>query len=218
MTGRSNARPGARRQRDYTEGSLGRNIWLLAVPMVLEMGLVSLFRVADMFWVGKLGPEALAAITIGENVRWALSGMAMGQGIGGLAVVARRVGEKDDEAANHATLQAVLLALGITILISVTGFLLAEPLLLLLGTEPEVLPQARLCSVEPGCATIDRFGLPHRVPVDTVVYATRGPAARALTRKLLQRPDLDLHVVADAHEPRWMAEAIREGFAAGMAV
>ena len=141
MTGRSNARPQARRQRDYTVGSLGRNIWLLAVPMVLEMGLVSLFRVADMFWVGKLGPEALAAITIGENVRWALSGMAMGQGIGGLAVVARRVGEKDDEAANHATLQAVVLALGIALLISVAGFLLSEPLLLLLGTEPEVVPQ-----------------------------------------------------------------------------
>jgi Na+-driven multidrug efflux pump len=141
MTGRSNAQPRARSQRDYTVGSLGRNIWLLAVPMVLEMGLVSLFRVADMFWVGKLGPEALAAITIGENVRWALSGMAMGQGIGGLAVVARRGGEKDDEAANHATLQAVVLALGIALLISVAGFLLSEPLLLLLGTEPEVVPQ-----------------------------------------------------------------------------
>jgi putative MATE family efflux protein len=112
--------------------------------MVLEMGLVSLFRVADMFWVGKLGPEALAAITIGENVRWALSGMAMGQGIGGLAVVARRIGEKDERAANHATLQAVLLALGISSLISVIGFALSEQLLLLLGTELQVMPQALL--------------------------------------------------------------------------
>jgi putative MATE family efflux protein len=93
-----------------------------------------------MFWVGKLGPEALAAITIGENVRWALSGLAMGQGIGGLAVVARRIGEKDEAAANHATLQAMLLALGTSVLISVAGFLLAEPLLLLLGAEPDVLP------------------------------------------------------------------------------
>ena len=128
--------------RDYTAGSLNRNIWLLAVPMVLEMGLVSLYRVADMFWVGKLGPDSLAAITIGENVRWALSGLAMGQGIGGLAVVARRVGERDQEGANHATLQAMLLALGLASLLSLAGYLLSEDLLRLLGTEPGVMPQA----------------------------------------------------------------------------
>jgi putative MATE family efflux protein len=97
-----------------------------------------------MYWVGKLGSQALAAITIGENVRWALSGLAMGQGIGGLAVIARRIGERDDEAANHATLQAVLLALTIAFLISAVGFALAEPLLLLLGTEPDVLPQGKI--------------------------------------------------------------------------
>jgi putative MATE family efflux protein len=144
MSSRANASPGTRSQRDYTSGGLAQNIWLLAVPMVLEMGLVSLFRVADMFWVGKLGPEALAAITIGENVRWALSGMAMGQGIGGLAVVARRTGEQDERGANHATLQAVLLALGISSLICVVGFALSEQLLLLLGTEPQVMPNALL--------------------------------------------------------------------------
>jgi putative MATE family efflux protein len=140
MASRVGARRGQRQQRDYTVGSLNRNIRLLAVPMVLEMGLVSLFRLADLFWVGKLGPEALAAVTIGENVRWALSGMAMGQGIGGLAVIARRIGEKNEEGANHATLQAVLLALSIAILICVVGFLLAEPILHLLGAEAEVLP------------------------------------------------------------------------------
>jgi putative MATE family efflux protein len=140
MTSETDATP--RSRRDYTIGSLRKNIWLLAVPMVLEMGLVSLFRVADMFWVGKLGPEALAAITIGENVRWALSGLAMGQGIGGLAVVARRIGEKDERAANHATLQAVLLALTFATLIGVVGFVFAEEILLLMGTEPEVMPQA----------------------------------------------------------------------------
>lgn len=144
MSGQTSARPRSRPRRDYTVGSLNRNIWLLAVPMVLEMGLVSLFRVADMFWVGKLGPEALAAITIGENIRWALSGLAMGQGVGGLAVVARRIGEKDENAANHATLQAVLLALGIAIAISAVGYILAEPLLLLLGARPGVLPQGLL--------------------------------------------------------------------------
>ncbi|MBU1746628.1 MAG: MATE family efflux transporter [Chloroflexi bacterium] len=140
MTEQAQTQIKARQQRDYTTGSLNRNIWLLAVPMVLEMGLVSAFRLADMLWVGRLGPEALAAITIGEQLRWALSGMAMGQGIGGLAVVARRIGEKDHEAANYATMQAVLLALGLSILFSALGFALTEPLLILLGAEPAVMP------------------------------------------------------------------------------
>ncbi len=139
--GQAEATREARRPRDYTSGSLNRNIWLLAVPMFLEMGLVSLFRVADMFWVGKLGPEALAAVTIGENIRWALSGLAMGQGIGGLAVVARRIGEKDEEGANHATLQAVILALGLALSLSATGYAFSEPMLRLLGTEAEVMPE-----------------------------------------------------------------------------
>jgi putative MATE family efflux protein len=141
MTSQAETRGQVHRQHDYTVGSVNRNIWLLAVPMTLEMGLVSLFRVADLFWVGKLGAEALAAVTIGENIRWALSGMAMGQGIGGLAVVARRIGEKDQEAANHAVFQAVMLALSLSLLVSGLGYALAEPLLHLLGAEPSVLPE-----------------------------------------------------------------------------
>jgi len=141
MTGQAKASPKVRHQRDYTTGSLSKSVWLLAVPMVLEMGLVSLYRVADMFWVGKLGADALAAITIGENIRWTLSGLAMGQGIGSLAVVARRTGEKDEEGANHAALQAILLALTISLAISAIGFVLAEQMLRLLGTEPAVMPE-----------------------------------------------------------------------------
>jgi putative MATE family efflux protein len=181
MTSQADARSQLRRQRDYTAGSLHRNIWLLAVPMVLEMGLVSLFRVADMFWVGKLGPEALAAITIGENVRWALSGLAMGQGIGGLAVVARRIGEKDERAANHATLQAVLLALGITILIGAAGFLLSKPLLLLLGARPDVLPQG-LVFLQVTFAGLTGFLM---VPVVNSLLRGAGEARLALTVRVL---------------------------------
>jgi putative MATE family efflux protein len=140
MTSRAKAQGQLSRGHDYTVGSINRNIWLLAVPMALEMGLVSLFRVADLFWVGKLGADALAAVTIGENIRWALSGVAMGQGIGGLAVVARRIGEKDREAANHAVFQAVVLAMSLSFLISGIGYVFAGPLLRLLGTEPEVMP------------------------------------------------------------------------------
>jgi putative MATE family efflux protein len=174
MTSETDAQPRARR--DYTIGSLRKNVWLLAVPMVLEMGLVSLFRVADMFWVGKLGPEALAAITIGENVRWALSGLAMGQGIGGLAVVARRIGEKDESAANHATLQALLLALALATIIGVFGFIFAEPMLLLMGTEAHVMPQA-LIFLQVTFAGITGFLM---VPVVSSLLRGAGEAKLAL--------------------------------------
>ncbi len=180
MANQAEARPGPA-HRDYTTGSLNRNIWLLAVPMVLEMGLVSLFRVADMFWVGKLGPEALAAITIGENIRWALSGLAMGQGIGGLAVVARRIGEKDEAGANHATLQAVLLALGLALLLSGVGYALAEPMLRLLGTEAEVLPEG-LLFLRVTFAGLVGFLM---VPIVNSLLRGAGEARSALTVRLL---------------------------------
>jgi putative MATE family efflux protein len=142
MTSEARVRSQGRRQRDYTTGNVNQSIWLLSVPMVLEMGLVSLYRVVDLFWVGKLGANALAAVTIGENIRWALSGMAMGQGIGSLAVVARRTGEKDEEAASHAALQAILMSFTISAAICAIGFFLSEPLLRLLGTEAAVMPEA----------------------------------------------------------------------------
>jgi putative MATE family efflux protein len=181
MTHTAETKLQGRPQRDYTTGSLHRNIWLLAVPMTLEMGLVSLFRVADMFWVGKLGPQALAAITIGENIRWALSGMAMGQGVGGLAVVARRIGEGDEEEANHATLQAMLLALAITASISVSGFLLAEPLLLLLGAQPDVLPEGMIF-LQITFAGLTGF---HMVPIVNSLFRGAGEARLALTVRLV---------------------------------
>ena len=172
---------GARPSRDYTTGSLNKNIWLLAVPMVLEMGLVSIFRVADMFWVGKLGPDALAAITIGENIRWALSGLAMGQGIGGLAVVARRIGEKDEEGANHATLQAILLALGLALLISAVGYAFSEPMLHLLGTEPEVMPEG-LAFLHVTFAGLAGFLM---VPIVNSLFRGAGEARKALVVRML---------------------------------
>ena len=178
---RAEASREAGRPRDYTSGSLNKNIWLLAVPMVMEMGLVSLFRVADMFWVGKLGPEALAAITIGENIRWALSGLAMGQGIGGLAVVARRIGEKDEQGANHATLQAVLLALGLALLLSAIGYAFSEPMLHLLGAEAEVIPEG-LAFLHVTFAGLAGFLM---VPIVNSLLRGAGEARKALVVRML---------------------------------
>ena len=133
------AEPPARRQ-DFTTGSIHRSIWKLALPMTVEMAMVSLTFIWDTFWVGRLGSAALAALTISTTFRWVISSMSNGLGVGGLAVVARRIGEGNREAANHATAQAVLLGLIASVILGAAGLLLAEPMLRLMGADAEVLP------------------------------------------------------------------------------
>ncbi len=96
-------------QHDYTSERLNRAVLLLAVPMVLEMVMESLFAVADVFWVSKLGTEAVAVVGITESVMTLIYAVAIGISIAATAVVSRRIGEKDPEAAAHAAGQIVLL-------------------------------------------------------------------------------------------------------------
>ena len=130
-------RPHARR--DYTTGNLHANIWLLAWPMVIDMLSTSVYQIVDVYWVGKLGTVALAAATVATIIRWVLNSLAMGLGVGGLAVVARRIGEGDEAAANHTAWQVLVMAAAISGVIGGAGFLLAEPILQLLGAEREVV-------------------------------------------------------------------------------
>jgi len=126
--------------RDLTSGSLHRNIWHLAIPMILETGAMNVSQILDTLWVGRLGSAALAAVTISVTVRWMINSLANGLGIGGMAVVARRIGEGDRAAAEHATWQTILLGLTMSILLGGLGLLLARPILALLGADAEVLP------------------------------------------------------------------------------
>src|SRR2546421_2250939 len=98
--------------RDYTRGPIGRAIFLLAIPMVLEMAMESIFAVTDVFFVGRLGPDAVATVGLTESMLTLVYALAMGLGIGTTAVVARRIGEKDREGAANAAVQATLLGIG----------------------------------------------------------------------------------------------------------
>jgi putative MATE family efflux protein len=127
-------------QRDYTTGSINSAIWALGVPMTLEMAMISLYQVADLYWVGKLGSAALAAVAIAMTVRWAVNSLSMGLGVGGLAIVARRIGAHRKREADHATAQAVLLSFGLSLLLAVLGLVTMRPMLQILGAGPDVLP------------------------------------------------------------------------------
>lgn len=126
--------------RDLTSGSLHRAIWHLAPPMILETGILNIAQVLDTYWVGQLGSAALAAVTISITIRWVLNSLANGLGIGGMAVVARRIGANEQAAAEHAVWQTILLGVFMSLVLSVTGMVLARPLLILLGADAEVLP------------------------------------------------------------------------------
>src|SRR5439155_4616105 len=93
--------------RDFTKESLGRAILLLAVPMVLEMMGESVFAIADIFWVGKLGPDAVATVGLTESMLTIIYSLAIGLSIGATAVVARRTGDKRPEVAARAAGQVI---------------------------------------------------------------------------------------------------------------
>src|SRR2546428_4187354 len=126
-------------EQDFTQGPIGRSILLLAVPMVLEMAMESIFAVTDVFFVGRLGPDAVATIGLTESMLTLVYALAIGLGIGTTAVVARRVGEKDRDGAAHAAVQATALGIAGAVLLGGLGVTLAPRLLVLMGASPAVL-------------------------------------------------------------------------------
>src|SRR5438034_10203476 len=117
---------------DYTAGSIGRAIVLLAIPMVLEMGMESIFAVVDVFWVSRLGPDAVATVGLTESMLTLVYTAAMGLSIGVAAVVARRIGERPDAAA-EAAVQGIALGLGVAAVAACLGITLAPRLLAVMG-------------------------------------------------------------------------------------
>ncbi|RZA20846.1 MAG: MATE family efflux transporter [Lysobacteraceae bacterium] len=120
---------------DYTKIPLRRAVFLLAVPMVLELVLESTFAVVDIFFVAKLGPSAVATVGLTESYLFLLYSVAMGLAMAVTAVIARRIGEGRKEEAAVAAVQAIIVALLASVLPAVGGILYAQDLLRLMGAD-----------------------------------------------------------------------------------
>lgn len=127
-------------EQNFTEGNINRAIFLLSVPMILEMSMEALFAVVDVFYVSRLNDnDALAAVTLTESMLTLIYSIAIGLSMGVTALVARRVGEKDIPAASVAAVQSLYIGVGISIVISVGGLIFAKDLLALMGASPSII-------------------------------------------------------------------------------
>ena len=128
-------------QKDFTSGSLKRALFMLALPMILEMVMESLFAVVDVFYVSRISVNAVATVGLTESVMMLIYAIAVGLSMAATAFVARRAGEKDFHAAANAAVQALYLAILIAIPLSIAGFIFAEDILRLMGGSEELIRQ-----------------------------------------------------------------------------
>jgi len=124
---------------DYTAGSLNRSILLLAIPMVLELVLESLFAVVDVFWVGRLGADAVATVGLTESMIGMAFSIGLGLSLSTTAMVARRIGERDPEEAAIAAVQAIVLGLLVSAGLGIPAWIFALRLLRLMGASPAIV-------------------------------------------------------------------------------
>src|SRR5580700_7161826 len=124
---------------DFTEGSMTRAIVLLAVPMVLEMCMESLFGVVDVFWVSRLGADAVATVGLTETALTLVFVIALGLSMGATALVARRMGEKDEQAAGLVAVQAIIIGVVVSGATAIFGYFFAPNLLHIMGGSASVV-------------------------------------------------------------------------------
>ncbi|WP_316839742.1 MATE family efflux transporter [Pedobacter gandavensis] len=128
---------------DFTQGSIRKGVLLLAIPMMLEMAMESVFALVDLYFVGHLPNSSHAIQTVGltESVLTVIYSLAIGMSMAATAVVARRIGEKNPEAAARAGVQAILIAVAFNLIISILGVIYAKEILLLMGASAETAAQ-----------------------------------------------------------------------------
>ena len=126
---------------DYTKISLKRAIFLLAIPMILELVMESTFAVVDIYFVGQLGASAVATVGLTETYLYILYSVAMGLSMGVTAIIARRIGEKDKEKASRTALQAILLSVLVSLPFAFAGIFYSKELLALMGGDSWVIEE-----------------------------------------------------------------------------
>lgn len=126
-------------EQDYTTGSIPLAIVLLAIPMILELSLESIFVVVDMFFVGKLGENAIATVGLTESVVTIVYSIAMGLSMAATAIIARRTGEKNPDGASHAAAQAIAVGGAVSLLLGLAGAIFGGDVLRLMGAAPKVV-------------------------------------------------------------------------------
>src|SRR6266699_3305504 len=126
-------------RQDFTTGNLNRAILLLAIPMILEMVLESLFAVVDVFWVSRLGADAVATVGLTESLLSLVFAIGLGLSLSTTAMVARRIGEKDPTGAAVAGVQAIVIGLAASAVIGIPCFFYGPDLLRLMGASPQVV-------------------------------------------------------------------------------
>src|SRR6188768_1784015 len=124
---------------DYTKGSIRKAVIMLAIPMIIEMSMESVFALVDLFFVGHLhnSQHTLQTVGLTESVLTIIYSLAIGISMAATAVVARRIGEKNPVAAAKAGMQAILIALAFTIVLSALGVYFGTDILLLMGASQE---------------------------------------------------------------------------------
>jgi len=128
-------------EHDYTQGNIKRAVFLLSVPMVLEMMMESVFAIVDIFFVSKLGADAIATVGLTESVITIIYAIAVGLSSAASALVSRRIGEKKDRKAAQSAWQAILTAIAISVLIAVPGLLFAKDILRFMNASDIIVNQ-----------------------------------------------------------------------------
>ncbi|MCD6012814.1 MAG: multidrug transporter MatE [Flavipsychrobacter sp.] len=131
-------------QQDYTKGSIPRAVVLLAIPMILELSLESVFAVVDMFFVGKLGQNAIQTVGLTESVITLVYSVAIGLSTAATAIVARRIGEKNVAGAAHAGAQSLVVSFLVATIVTVAGMVFAGDILNLMGASDEVVREGTI--------------------------------------------------------------------------
>lgn len=126
-------------EQDFTQGSIRKAIFLLAIPMILEMVFESVFALVDIYFVSRLGSKAITTVGLTESMLTIVYSLAFGVGMSATAMVARRVGEKENQQASVTAAQTILLGILFSITIAGLGFFFAKPLLGLMGASDEVI-------------------------------------------------------------------------------